>query len=376
MRIDTFKVEEWMNEYEQYSKYDLGNTTVKTLSLNELFKLTGEDKTAFLNNLCAQKFGYGFIKGNPDFTLEAAKLYKKIVPENIIPTIGAAGANHLVFYSLVEPNDKIISFIPTYQQLYSIPASLGAEVQCLKLRKENNFLPDTNEFKKLVTPNTKLICINNPNNPTGAVIPKDMLDEIVQIANSVGAYILSDEVYRGLGDSTVLSLADLYENAISVCSMSKLFSLAGVRLGWIASQNKDVIKTCFSHREYNMISCSVADETIAALALKHADKILKRNNKTVKECLEILDNWVNEQEHFSYIKPQGGTTALVYYDFDITSDVLCDRLAKEKGIFLTPGFCFEDEHCFRVGFCKDTDILRQGLGKISEFVRENAVCIK
>lgn len=371
MHIDTFKVEEWMNEYEQYSKYDLGNTTVKTLTLDELFDLTNENKTEFLNNLCSQKFGYGFIKGNPDFTCGAAKLYKKIEPQNIIPTIGAAGANHLVFYSLTEPNDKVVSIIPTYQQLYSIPASLKANVHCLKLRKENNFLPDMEEFKKIVTSDTKLICINNPNNPTGAIIPEDMLKEIVQIARNVGAYILSDEVYRGLGAFTPVSLSDLYENAISVCSMSKLFSLAGVRLGWIASQNKDVIQNCFSHREYNMISCSVADEAIAALALKHADKILERNNKVVNECLKILDNWINSQPHFSYIKPHGGTTALIHYDFDMSSKVLCDRLAKEKGVFLTPGFCFEEEHCFRVGFCKDIDVLRQGLQKISEFVSEN-----
>lgn len=367
MHIDAFKVEEWMNEYEQYSKYDLGNTTVKTLSLDELFELTGEDKTTFLNNLCSQRLGYGFIKGNPDFTLGASKLYKKIKPENIIPTIGAAGANHLVFYSLIEPNDKVISFVPTYQQLYSIPASLGANVECLKLKKENNFLPDLNELKNLVTPDTKLICINNPNNPTGAVIPKEMLEEIVEIARGVNAYILSDEVYRGLSvtEEEIPSMADLYENAISVCSMSKLFSLAGVRLGWVASQNEDIIKNCFSHREYNMISCSITDETIAALALKHSDKILKRNNAVVKECANILDEWINSQKHFYYIKPQAGTTAMVYYDFDTPSDVLCDKLAKENGVFLTPGCCFEEENCFRIGYCKDIDVLKQGLKNLS-----------
>lgn len=373
MKLESFKVEKWMNEYEQYSKYDLGNTTVQNLSLDELFELSNVDKTAFLNNLCAQKQGYGNITGNPDLKNGISKLYETVTPDGIIPTIGGAGANHLVFYSLVEPPDSVVSVIPTYQQLYSIPESFGAEVKLLKLKKENNFLPDIDELKSLVSSNTKLICINNPNNPTGALMPAKILEQIVQVAQSVNAFVLSDEVYRGLNltEEKTPSVADIYEKGISVCSMSKIFSLAGLRLGWVASKNKKIIENCLSHREYNMISCSITDESLAALALKNADKIIARNKKIIKECLEILDNWVKNEPDFNYVKPMAGTTALLYYDFDMKSKELCDRLAKEAGVFLTPGFCFEEERCFRVGYCKSPQVLKQGLEKISEFVRLN-----
>lgn len=375
MRIDIFKVEEWMNEYEKYSKYDLGNTTVQTLSLDELFEITGEDKTQFLAGLCSQKMGYGSIKGMPELKQGIAKLYKNINENDILTTIGAAGANHLIFYSLIEPSDRVISVIPTYQQLYSIPASFGADVQYLHLTPENNFLPDIEEFKKLITPNTKLICLNNPNNPTGALMPQKLLEEIIEAARSVNAYILCDEVYRGLNisDTQTPSITDLYDKGISVCSMSKIFSLAGLRLGWVACRDKAIINACLHHREYNMISCSIPDETLAALALKHSNTIIKRNQKVIRECAGILDKWINAQKHFSYIKPQAGTTALIYYDFKMDSKELCDRLAKEKGVFLTPGFCFEQENCFRVGFCKNPEVLKQGLEQISSFVKENIV---
>lgn len=373
MKTAIFKVEEWMNEYEKYSLFDLGNTTVQNLSLDELFEIANENKQNYLDNICSQKLGYGYIKGYPKLKEGISKLYKTLSQDDIIPTIGAAGANHLVFYSLVEPTDRVISVIPTYQQLYSIPQSFGADVQYLHLTQENKFLPDINELKELVTSNTKLICLNNPNNPTGSLIPEKKLLEIIEIAKSVNAYILSDEVYRGLNqtDEYTPSVADLYEKGISVCSMSKVFSLAGLRLGWIASINKDVIESCIHHREYNMISCSIIDECIAALALQNADKIIKRNQKIIRECLSILDDWVQTQKHFSYIKPQAGTTALIYYDFDMTSKELCDKLAKEKGVFLTPGFCFETEHCFRVGYCKNPEELKNGLQKISEFIQES-----
>ena len=372
MKIAQFKVEDWMNEYEKYSKYDLGNTTVQTMSLDELFELTGENKQEFFNNISKQKLGYGYIKGLPAFKTGIKNLYSTIETDYIIPTIGAAGANHLVFYSLVEPSDRVISVIPTYQQLYSIPQSFGADVQYLHLTPENKFLPDLDELKSLINENTKLICINNPNNPSGSLISEKMLNKIIAIAKSVNAYILSDEVYRGLNltEDFTPSIADLYEKGISVCSMSKIFSLAGVRLGWIACKNTNVIEKCIRHREYNMISCSLLDENIAALALKHYDKIIERNKIAIKKCLDILDNWVGQQKHISYIKPQAGTTAMLYYDFDMSSKEFCDRLAKEKGVFLTPGFCFETEHCFRIGYCKSPEELAQGLEKISDFIKE------
>jgi aspartate/methionine/tyrosine aminotransferase len=381
MQIDKFKVEDWMNEYEKYCLYDLGNTTVNTLSLNELFEICNVEKTEFLNKLSSNILGYGDITGNEELKKHIANLYQTLTANEIVTTIGASGANHLVFYSLIEPDDEVVCVIPTYQQLYSIPKSFGANVSCLKLTNKNNFSIDIDELNSLVTSKTKLICINNPNNPTGALLEKEQLKQIIEIARKNDCYILCDEVYRGLEHNHKVfpplqpSIADMYEKGIVTSSMSKTFSLAGVRLGWIATKNKKILSEIISHREYNMISCSILNEAISTLALTNAQKIVTRNQKTILESLEILDNWIKSQKQFSYVKPKAGTTALIYYDLQIKSAELCDRLAKEKGVFLTPGSCFGMENCFRIGYCRGINQLKTGLSKIEEFVDE-LVCNK
>ena len=370
MKIKPFAVEEWMNAWEVGAKYNIAETCVDSISMNELFELTGEDKTEFLNRLCARRLSYGDIEGLPEFRKGVCGLYKTLNIENIVPTHGASGANHHVFYSLISPGDRVVSIMPTYQQLYSIPESYGADVQILHLSKENNYLPDLEKLRRLVTPKTKMICINNPNNPTGALMSEQMLREIVEIARSADAWILCDEVYRHLSqeDGWCPSIVDLYEKGISVSSMSKVFSLAGLRLGWIATHDMSVVKSCLSHRDYNLVSCGVFDEMLAAAALKHRDKLLERSRKIVRENLQILDDWVGSEPHVSYVKPKAGTTALVYYDLYISSYEFCEEIYKKTGAFVTPGDCFEVPHSMRIGYAYGKQDLIDGLKAISEYI--------
>lgn len=370
MKIKPFAVEEWMNAWEVGAKYNIAETCVDSISMNELFELTGEDKTEFLNRLCARRLSYGDIEGLPEFRKGVCGLYKTLNIENIVTTHGASGANHHVFYSLISPGDRVVSIMPTYQQLYSIPESYGADVQILHLSKENNYLPDLEKLRRLVKPKTKMICINNPNNPTGALMSEQMLREIVEIARSADAWILCDEVYRHLSqeDGWCPSIVDLYEKGISVSSMSKVFSLAGLRLGWIATHDMSVVKSCLSHRDYNLVSCGVFDEMLAAAALKHRDKLLERSRKIVRENLQILDDWVGSEPHVSYVKPKAGTTALVYYDLDISSYEFCEEMYKKTGAFVTPGDCFEVPHSMRIGYAYGKQDLIDGLKAISEYI--------
>ena len=272
MYIKPFAVEEWMNEWEVGARYNIAETCVDSVSLNELFALTGEDKAAFLENLAARRLTYGDIEGAPAFRQGICSLYKTVKPENIVTTHGAAGANHHVFCSLVSPGDRVISVLPTYQQLYSIPESLGAKVKILPLSRENGYLPDLDALRALV-----------------------------------------------------------------------------------------------SHRDYDLISGGMIDEAIAALALKHSDKMLARSRAIVRENLAILDNWVAGEKHVSYVKPLGGTTALVYYDFDIPSYELCEEMYHKTGAFVTPGDCFEQPKSMRIGYACDADTLRAGLAAMAEF---------
>jgi len=369
MYIKPFAVEEWMNEYEDNARYNIAETCVDSVSVDELFALTGEDKEAFLRDICSRRLTYGHIYGAPEFKKGVASLYRTVSPEEIITTHGAAGASHHVFYSLVEPGDRVVSIMPTYQQLYSIPESYGADLQLLHLKQENDYLPDLDELRELVTPGTKLICINNPNNPTGALMSGELLRAIVAIAREAGAYVLCDEVYRHLtqSDEWSESIVDLYEKGISLGSMSKVFSLAGLRLGWVTTHDKDALAAMTSHRDYNHISCGMFDEALAGIALRHKDKLLQRNQGIVRDNLAILDAWVQRQPHVRYTKPQAGTTALVYYDYDIPSRELCIDMYNKTGAFVTPGDCFEQGRSMRIGYACEAQVLRDGLQAIDDY---------
>ena len=215
-----------------------------------------------------------------------------------------------------------------------------------------------------------MICINNPNNPTGALLTMEELTGIVEIARKVDAWVLCDEVYRHLTqtDDWCPSIADLYGKGISVSSMSKVFSLAGRRLGWIATRDMNAIRSFLSHRDYNLVSCGMFDEAIAGIALSGAESILKRNRQIVRTNLAILNQWVNAQPHVSYVKPEAGTTALVYYDLDIPSRTFCEEMFHRTGAFATPGECFELEHCLRIGYACDADTLRAGLAAVDDYI--------
>ena len=143
----------------------------------------------------------------------------------------------LALYALIEPEDHIISMYPTYQQLYDIPKSLGAEVDLWEVEEDKGWLPDLDQLRRLIRPNTKMICINNANNPTGALMDAAYLGDLVAITKEVGAYIFSDEVYCSF-DQPAPSIVDLYEKGIAVNSLSKTYSIPGIRVGWVASNTK------------------------------------------------------------------------------------------------------------------------------------------
>lgn len=167
-------------------------------------------------------------------------------------THGAIGANALVYSTLVEAGDHVVTVVPTYQQHYSIPKSIGAEVGLVRLRADDDWLPRLSDIAAAVTPTTKVIALNNPNNPTGALIPREQLEAIVDIARDVGAWVVCDEVYRGVdqhGDGFTASIADLYDQGISTGSMSKSYALAGLRLGWILGP-RDFLGAVSTQRDY------------------------------------------------------------------------------------------------------------------------------
>ncbi|XP_050340709.1 capreomycidine synthase-like [Bactrocera neohumeralis] len=312
MKIDAFDVERWMDRYELQAKYNLGETCVASITIEELLEIAGKSKESLLAELLPMRMTYGAIKGSSHLRAGIARLYSNQTEDNILVTHGTIGANSLVYETIVCPGDHVIAVLPTYQQHQSIPKCYGAEVEFLHLRPENLFLPDLAELERKLRPNTKLIALNNPNNPTGSLMDEAFLRRIVDIAKKSGAYILCDEVYRGLNDvdqgtgfkkSFTTSIVDLYDKGISTASMSKTFSLAGLRLGWIASNLPEFLDSVVMHRDYNTISVGMLDDYFAAMALDAVDKVMARSLELTRKHRAILDEWVRQEPSVSYLRP-------------------------------------------------------------------------
>ncbi len=362
MKIAPFKVEEFMNKYEANAVFDLTTTCIKPLTINELCPNIKQE----VFNI---PLGYGDITGSENLKKEISSLYTNQDLRNITVTHGAIGANQLVFNALLEKDDEVVCIVPVYQQHYSIPESIGARVRLYFLKEENNWLPDIDDLKKIISSKTKLLCINTPNNPTGAVIPNWLLEEIVKIAQYNNVWILSDEVYRGLnliGNPYSLSVADIYDKGISVGSMSKTYSLPGLRVGWICAR-EDLINEVNHHRQYNTISISILDDYFAAYALKNRGWISERNFSILKNGHDIFTDWLSQEELVSCIIPTGGTTALIKYHKKIPSLELCKKLYNIAQIAILPGETMEMEGFLRIGLCANN--LKPALSLFSEFLK-------
>ncbi|OQO08542.1 hypothetical protein B0A48_06412 [Cryoendolithus antarcticus] len=392
-RIPPFAVEQWMNDHETTCKYNLAETCCASISIDQLLALS-ENKEAKITDILntSRIQDYGEITGTTDLRTQLSRLYSSkvgtpLTPKNVLITPGAIAANHMVLYSLIGPGDHVVCHYPTYQQLYAIPRSLGAEVSLWKSRPEANWLPDFEELKALVKDDTKLIILNNPQNPTGAILPKPLLYKIIDFAEAKNITILSDEVYRPLFHSisplssdfppSTLSLG--YKNVIVTGSLSKAYSLAGIRIGWVASRSAELIEKITITRDYTTISVSQLDQAVAAFALApdtiHA--LLGRNIQMAKANAEILDRWIiKHDEYCSWVKPLAGTTAFVKFQRDgkpIDTVAFCQTLQDKMGVLIMPGdFAFGEEFKghVRIGYVCHTEVLKEGLEEMRKFMRK------
>jgi aspartate/methionine/tyrosine aminotransferase len=371
MYINDFKLEKWLNPRVDSAKYNFGSSCVQAFTLEELFDFIGEDMNAFLEELQKMSLHYGHFFGLDRLLKALSNLYQEATPDMVLTTHGGTGANNMVITEFVEPTDNVIAIIPNYQQHYSLPESLGAEVRYLELKEENGYLPDLQELKALVDDNTKMITLSNPNNPTGAFIERDMLIEISKIAESVDAYVLCDEIYRGLGDSYMTSIVDVYEKGIATSSTSKVFSMAGTRVGWIVTRDKETYDRLENRRSYDTICGGVFDELLTAIALEHHDKILERSKKLVGESRAIFDKWLADHPYLSCDYDSFGTTAFIKYDFDVPSDELCIDILEKTGVILCYGDCFEIPNTFRLGYAfGDPKHLEEGLNALGDYLAD------
>ncbi|KAF4541767.1 1-aminocyclopropane-1-carboxylate synthase [Lasiodiplodia theobromae] len=397
VNLEPFGVEEWMDAHENSAKYNLAETCCASISIEDLQALAEDPSEKSVSILTtSEKLTYGAIRGSEALRKNLSNLYSsratsRLPEDNILITPGAIMANTLVFYALVGPGDHVIVHHPTYQQLYEVPKSLGAEVDLWEAKAEKDWVPDLEELKALVRPNTKLIVVNNPNNPTGAILPKSLLQDLIDFAATKSITILSDEVYRPIFHSispiddafppSILSLG--YEHTIATGSLSKAYSLAGIRVGWIASRSAALVEKMAAARHYTTISVSSLDQQVAARALSpstvHA--LLARNIGLAKANLEILEKFVTKHDDVvDWVKPKAGTTAFLRFHREgeggepVDAAKFCKTLLDETGVLFVPGpesFGQRFPGYVRVGFCCETDVLKEGLEKVRLWMKKN-----
>ena len=369
MEIANFGVEEWLNVWEKRAKFDIAQSSIEALTVAELIGLDGSSVADYFDARSEMLLDYGWIEGSDDFKREVAKIYRTLGPENILQTNGATGANLLALYALIKPGDHVISTVPSYQQLYDIPRSLGADVTLIRLREEDEWGLNLGELARAIRPDTKMITLNSANNPTGALLDRKTLLEVVEIVKTSGAYVLVDEVYAPLADDGEFwSIADLCDRGIATNSLSKTYSVPGIRIGWTAA-SEELTDDFRKYRDYTMICGGVLQDEMAVHALRNRDKILARNRAIVARNHKILLDWVDSEPRVSLVAPNYVSTSFIKFDIPIDDHTFCVNLLEDTGVLLVPGSAFDVPGHARVGYCCSEDVLIQGLARLSQYLR-------
>lgn len=368
VRIEPFQLERWMTKYEVNVKWDIAESGIFPMSTAELLDLLPQpERDATLQRLLDTRLGYSEAPGSLELRSLLAATYRDTGPENVLVTTGAIEANFLAFNVLLDPGDHVVAVYPAYQQLYSVPRAIGCEVSLWRLRPENDFRYDLDELELLVTPKTKLIVVNTPHNPTGAMLTEAELGRVYALAESLGAHVLCDEAYRWLdipgGTTFSPPIRDFGDSGVSVGTFSKPFGLPGLRTGWLAGP-AEFIAQCWWMRDYITLSPGKLNDALAVLALRRREQIVARTQGIVAKNLETARRWFNDNAGVaSWTPPRGGLLALMHYDLDIPSQTLADRLAAEYSVMLAPGSAFGYEHYLRIGIGQDPAVFAEGLAR-------------
>ncbi len=368
MKIPVFELERVQSMYENTVDYNLTESGFHPLTLEEL--LTPEQ----IRELTITVLGYGQTNGSIPLRERIAALYDGQNIDNVLVTAGSSEANFVACHTLLEGGDEVAVMVPNYMQIWGIAEEMGAIPRAFHLREENRWAPDLGELRSLVNDRTKMIAICNPNNPTGYTLSAEEMTEIIEIAGSVGAWVYSDEVYRGaeLDGIEIPSFTGMYERAMACGGLSKAYALPGLRLGWLAGP-APTIGDAWAYRDYTSITAGILSHRIGELALgpEVRPKILERNRSMLRTNLQVMIDWLDAYgDLFRFTPPKAGGMAFMHYDLDINSTALADWLRTEKSVFILAGDCYGMDHYFRVGVGAEKHVLVAGLSRIREALVE------
>ncbi len=368
MKFETFELERIQSLYENTVEYNLTESGIHPFTPRELLSETE------IETLLDQRLGYGQTNGSIQLRETISQHYSGAGIDNILVTNGSAESNFTFAWSNIRANDEVVVMLPNYMQIWGIARYLGADVKPFYLKEDLNWAPDIEELNQLVSPRTKLICLCNPNNPTGSVLSANAMDAIVEIAKGADAMLHVDEIYRGAeleGDETP-SFYGLYDNTVVTMSLSKSYSLPGLRMGWLVG-SAALMEKAWAYHDYTSISTTIMSQYMATLVMQpeRRKKILSRGRSMLRDNLAAFQEWVDSHlDLFDFIPPRAGGMAFMRYNMAINSTDLSDKLRRDKSVFIIPGDCFGMDHYLRIGIGGEKAHLLAGLNLIDETLHQ------
>lgn len=351
MRLEPFAMERFQSIWEHQVAWNLSESGVEPLRLEEL-AMSADERDSLLR----QPLAYTQTNGTLELRRLIADLYAGAGPHNVEVTNGGSEANLVTLLHLVQPGDEVVMMSPNYMQAPGLARALGARVREWPLRMNGDgsrWKPDLDALDALVTAETKVIFICTPNNPTGCRLTAAELDRIGAIASRAGAWVVSDEIYRGAELDAVESpgMWGRSERVAVTCGLSKAYGLPGLRIGWVVAP-PEVADALWAVHDYTTIAPGALNDRLARIALSPAgrDRLLARTRGIIRANYPILRSWLEKRKSFSHAPPEAGAIAFVRYGHAINSLELVERLRTEQSVLVVPGDHFGMDGYLRIGF--------------------------
>jgi aspartate/methionine/tyrosine aminotransferase len=350
MQIKPFRIEQFFGKYEFSAKYLLSSSDAESRTIQNLLDLEPGARERFLQHWC----GYTESPGAPWLREAIAAIYTQIKSDDVHVVAAAEEGIFVLYHALVGPGDHVIVETPCYESGLEVARSTGAEVSEWRRVYENGWAHDLPALEKLIRPNTKIIYINTPHNPTGLLMPAAVFQQVLALAAQRGIIVFSDEVYRESehDPATCLPAAcDVYEHAVSLGSMSKTYGLPGLRLGWLATRDPEIIHRTVEFKYYTTICSSAPSEFLTALALRHREVLMQRTLEIVRRNLTLLDSFIQQHANlFEWKKPNASTIGFPRFKPQRDVSAFCTELVQNSGVLLLPGTVYDQPRHIRFGF--------------------------
>jgi aspartate/methionine/tyrosine aminotransferase len=366
MTLAPFRIEHYFARHEFTAQFMLSSSDSESRSVNELLELEPDAR----QQMEALRLGYTEVPGAPALRKAIAAIYDGIGADNVRVFSSAEECIYVAYRALVGPQDHVIVETPHYESAAELARATGAGVSRWIRRFEDGWTHDLASLRKLVRPNTKLIYIATPSNPLGLLMPRGVLDDVLDIARDRKMVVLCDEVYRELEHDPAKRLpacCDLYDHAISIGSMSKSYGLAGLRLGWLACRDKALLAECTDYKMYTTICSSAPSEFLSALALRNRETLLSRNLDIIRRNLPILEAFFRRHSDLFDVV-MADASPICFPRINMKSDVreFCDRLVAQTSVMLLPGTVYDQPQHVRIGFGRSN--MPAALSKLEQFL--------